>query len=436
MLQKSIVVLSAMTIIFDGMDIQMMGFAIPAIAKEWGVTKAAFAPILGLGLLGVALGAGLGGILGDRIGRRISVLLSVLVFAAATLGFAFAHTMTALFVLRTIAGLGIGGALPNVTTTTAEFTPSNRRPLAVTCAIVCIPLGGLVAGLIAAHVLVTGSWRVLFYIGGGAPLVLLLILLFALPESPRYLARLPQRRSDLVKLLGRMQISVPENARFVDEAPSTTGVEGSAFSEIFGKETLPSTLAIWAAFFCSLLTVYLVINWLPSVLAGLGLDLRTASQALAAWNFGGIFGALLFGWWINQKGSRIPMLTGTAAGLLTAVIARMVPIHKSGDHIMLLSAMTLNGLFLNAIQTVMYALAAHIYTTKARATGVAGALMVGRSGAIVSAFLGASLLAYGSNVYFLTLAVTLTGVLVALALLRRHIEPAGHVVLPIESEAI
>lgn len=419
-LQKSIVVFAALTIIFDGMDIQMMGFAIPAMAKEWHVARAAFAPILAVGLFGIAVGTAFGGALGDKLGRRPALILSVLVFAAATLGFGFSHSLTALYMLRLVAGVGIGGALPNATTITAEFTPASRRPLAVTTAIVCVPVGGVFAGLISAKILTSGNWRMLFYIGGAAPLLLAGFLAFALPESPRYLARLPGRRTELIRLLGRMGLIVDQESEFYDHLPRS--IDLSAPSEIFGPDKRRDTLALWTAFFCCLLSVYLVFNWLPSVLTGRGLDIAAASKGLAAYNFGGIFGALLFGWWITVKGSRLPMLTGALAAVITAIAVRFVPITATGSHSLLLAALTLHGLFVNAVQTTMYALAAHIYTTRARASGVAGALAVGRMGAIASAFLGSYLLAFGSNNYFFALSAGMAGVLVALFVLRRHIE--------------
>lgn len=419
-LQKVIVLLTAATIVFDGMDIQMMGFAIPAIAKEWGVVRSAFAPILACGLFGVAVGTAIGGILGDRIGRSKALVGSVIVFGVATLGFALAHSIPALFVLRLIAGLGIGGALPNATTLTAEFTPANKRPVAVTIAIVCIPLGGVLAGLISAHVLASGNWRTLFYIGGVSPLLLALLLSVALPESPRYLARHARRWPELIILLNRLGLSVGAGSEFFDDAPPT-GADANAFTEIFGGEKRRDTFAVWFAFFCCLVSVYLVFNWLPSVLTGLGLGIKTASQGLATYNFGGIFGALAFAWWISKKGSRVPLLTGAVFGIVTAVMVRLVPVSGTGDHTLLLVALTLHGLFVNAVQTTMYALAAHIYTTRARATGVAGALAIGRTGAIASAFLGSYLLKFGSGPYFLALAMGMLGVTAGLFVLRAHI---------------
>ncbi len=420
-LQKAIVALAALAIIFDGMDIQMMGFAIPAIAKDWGVARSSFAPILALGLAGMSLGSAFGGLLGDRIGRRAALIGNIFLFGAATLGIAFCHSLTTLLILRLVAGVGIGGMLPNATTLTAEFTPLKKRPIAVTLAIVCIPLGGVLAGLISAHVLAVGNWRVLFWIGGLTPILLALLLTVLLPESPRYMARYPTRSEELSRLLRRMGKVVPAGTRFVETHEEKGDGKGLA-AALFGKGQMRNTLPLWCAFFLCLVTVYLVFNWLPSLLTGHGLSFRIASEGLAAYNFGGIFGAILFAWWISRHGSRIPLLVGAAAGLVTALILRVMPIGPGGNQTFLLAALAAHGFFVNAVQTTMYALAAHIYVTKVRATGVAAALAIGRTGAILSAFFGSALLQLGSDVYFLILALGMAGVFVALLLLRKHIE--------------
>ena len=428
-MQKAIVALAALAIIFDGMDIQMMGFAIPAIAKDWSVARAAFSSILALGLIGVTLGTVFGGFLGDRIGRRNALIANVILFGAATFAIAFCHSLHTLLTLRIIAGLGISGALPNAATLTAEFTPRRNRPVAVTLAIVCIPLGGFLAGLISANVLAHGNWRILFWIGGLSPILLGLLLLRLLPESPRYLARHPERAEDLRTLLRRMGKDVPPGVTVVEHVPPQGPTSGLA-AELLGPGQVINTLALWIAFFCCLVSVYLVFNWLPSMLSGRGLSLTVASQALAVYNFGGIFGAIFFAWWISKQGSRIPLLTGAIAGLLSALVLRGLPINPAGSHTPLLVALCVHGLFVNAIQTTMYALAAHIYTTKVRATGVASAVAVGRTGAILSAFMGATILGLGTANYFLLLAIGMTGVFIALFILRNHIQVANPAAQP------
>ena len=373
-----------------------------------------------LGLFGVAAGTACGGIVGDRIGRKKALIMSVLVFGAATLGFAFAHSIAALFVLRLVAGLGIGGALPNATTLTAEFTPARKRPLAVTLSIVFIPLGGVLAGAIASHVLVTGSWRTLFLISALSPLLLALLLMVVLPESPRYLIRQAKPSDQVVALLRRMGIPVEEGSAFYEQAEKEINTH-SKLSEIFGPGRLHNTLCLWFAFFFTLVAIYLVFNWLPSMLTGHGVDIKTASQGLALYNFGGIFGALAYAWWINRSGSRIPLLVGAACGVITALLTMAVSIKSSDSHTLLLAALTSHGLFTNAVQTTMYALAANIYNTRVRATGVAAALATGRMGAIASAFLGSYVLAFSTNVYFALLAAGMGCAFVALFMLKKHI---------------
>jgi len=420
-LQKAIVFLSALAIVFDGMDIQMMGFAIPAMAKDWGVARSAFTSILALGLFGVALGTAFGGLLGDRFGRRTALIANVALFGAATLGIAFIHSLTPLLILRLIAGAGIGGALPNATTLTAEFTPLSRRPLAVTLSIVCIPLGGVLAGLIAARLLSSGSWRTLFWIGGLSPILLAVALTLLLPESPRFMARQHSRSEELIKLLRRMGKAVPGDAQFREPVRFKGDGKGIGVA-LFGHGQLRNTLPLWMAFFLCLISVYLVFNWLPSLLTGHGLDIKVASEGLAAYNFGGIFGAISFAWWIGKRGSRVPLLVSSAAAVATALVLRAMPIDASGSHTLLLGALAAHGLFVNATQTTMYALAAHIYTTRVRATGVAAALAVGRTGAILSAYLGSHILRMGSDIYFSALAIGMAGCFIALLVLKSHID--------------
>ena len=143
--QKSLTALAALAVIFDGFDIQILGFAIPSLMKEWHVARAAFAPVLALGLAGMAAGSPLAGYCGDRYGRRPALIGCVTLFGLATVATAFVHSLTLLAVLRFVTGMGAGGAVPNASALAAEFSPIRRRPTAVKLTIVCIPLGGMSA---------------------------------------------------------------------------------------------------------------------------------------------------------------------------------------------------------------------------------------------------------------------------------------------------
>jgi MFS transporter, AAHS family, 4-hydroxybenzoate transporter len=416
--RKIVLALAALSIIFDGFDNQLMGFAVPAIARDWGVPRSAFAPILALGLTGMVLGSVLAGYLGDRRGRRPALIGCVTVFGLATLGIGFVHHLPMLSILRVIAGAGIGGALPNAGTLTAEFTPLRQRATAVILTIVCLPLGGMFAGVIAAHILPFYSWRVLFFIGGGTPLLLAATLLFALPESPRFLSRSPARNAELGRLMNRFGYRGPVHESVIDE-PATEKVKSEKLRGLFSPNTSRDTAFLWMASFSCLACVYLIFSWLPSLLTARGLDLAAASNGLAAYNFGGVLGALFCAWLVPRAGSRGPLLSFAALGAASAVFIAYLGAGTS--HFALITSLGAHGFFVNGVQTTIYALAAHIYSAPIRARGVASALAVGRVGSIASALVGSILIQAGSTAFLGALALGMTCVFIGLSLIRNHI---------------
>jgi MFS transporter, AAHS family, 4-hydroxybenzoate transporter len=183
--QKLLVFATALTIILDGLDNQIIGVAIPPMMREWNLGRPAFAGVLTSGMIGMMVGGFLGGFIGDRLGRRTALLGSVLVFGVLTVIISFATSVPMLTVLRFLSGLGLGGAMPNAAAISSEYVPRRQRPFAVTLTVVCIPLGGSLAGLVGGWVLPAFGWRALFLIAGAVPLILAAVLVKLLPESPR-----------------------------------------------------------------------------------------------------------------------------------------------------------------------------------------------------------------------------------------------------------
>jgi AAHS family 4-hydroxybenzoate transporter-like MFS transporter len=379
--RKALTLLAAIAVVFDGFDIQILGFAIPSIMREWHVTRAELAPVAALGLTGMAIGSPFAGWCGDRFGRRITLIGCIGVLAIATLATAFCTNLVELAVLRTIAGLGAGGALPNAGALVAEFAPLRRRAMAVSLTIVCVPLGGMLGGLIAGHVLPAFGWRMLYIIGGAAPLVFALVLLAVLPESPHYEARAAGR---------------------------------GALRDLFALELRRDTLGLWLAFFSCLGGIYLVFSWLPAMLTARGLDVATASAGLASYNFGGVLGVLLIVAVVTAIGSRGPLLAAALAGSASALALLWTPAS------LLIGGLALHGLFVNAAQTTMYALAAHVYPPRIRATGIACAAAIGRCGGILSSLGGAAIIQRGSDAYLGVLGIAFTVSFAGLAIVRNH----------------
>jgi AAHS family 4-hydroxybenzoate transporter-like MFS transporter len=290
--------------------------------------------------------------------------------------------------------------------------------MAVTLGIVCIPLGGVGGGLIAAAMLPSFGWRSLFILGGAMPLAVAFLLLMALPESPRFLAMRPSRRDDLVKVMARMGFTVGERDEIADGSIQETGC--GTTSALFASDYIRDTAMLWLAFFACLLTTYAVYSWAPTLLSQNGFDISMASLGVAIFNIGGVAGALFAASLTPRLGSRKVLLSAAIGGL---VIAMVLALSMSRGGISLLFVLlAIEGAFINAVQTCLYALAAQMYPTHLRATGVGYAAGFGRTGAIVSSFVGAAILAGGWSFYFFTLATGMAITFLALSLIQCHIK--------------
>jgi AAHS family 4-hydroxybenzoate transporter-like MFS transporter len=425
--QKLLIFGTALTIILDGVDNQLLPNAVPTLIQEWGRPRADFINALTIGPFGMMIGGLIGGILGDRLGRRTALLGSVVAFAVLTLAIAFVNSIEMLAVLRFLAGVGLGGAMPNAATLASEYVPRRQRPFAVTLTIVCIPLGGAIAGELAARVIPAYGWRMLFILGGVIPVVLALVLWKVLPESPRYLAKRRERWPELTKTMRRIGHNIPDDVEYTEAsaatatpvAPKKAPSIGDLFSPAFARDTL----ALCASFFFCLMVNYVVILLLPAMLTAndVGFTQPAASRALAMSNYGGVAGAVLGALVIQRMGSRITMLGMSALAIVCALVLTGTPLDPN-DTLFLMVMLLLTGGLLNAVQTTMYALAAHVYPTEIRGTGVGFAVAVGRIGNVLAGYVGAYALDNGGPPgYFTSMAVLMGIVFLSLAAVSRHV---------------
>jgi len=422
--QKLLVFGTAATIIVDGLDNQLLPNAVPALIREWGLQRADFTLALAVGPFGMMVGGLLGGLAGDRFGRRPTLIGCVALFGALTCMMALVGSIEALSVLRLLAGIGLGGAMPNAATLAAEYVPTRRRAFAVTATIVCIPLGGALAGELAALVIPTSGWRALFIIGGILALVIGLVLWKLIPESPKFLARHPERWPELTRLLRRSGHDIPVDATFsVPREGDVSPMFSDKIANLFRGGLARDTTALWVAFFFGLMANYVIVLLLPALLtsASIGFSQAAASRALAMSNYGGVAGALLGAMVLQRLGSRVAMLAMAAGAVLCAGILVGLPLDPTNTA-GLMAMLLLTGGLINGVQTTMYALAAHVYPTAIRSTGVGTAVAVGRIGNVVAAYAASAAIDRGGPpAYFALWSVLMLLVLVALACIRRHV---------------
>lgn len=421
--QKLLIAGTALTIILDGVDNQLLPNALPAMMAEWQLPRAAFATASAAGPFGMMIGGVLGGMLGDRVGRRTALLGSVLSFAVLTLAIAFVDSMALLTGLRFLAGIGLGGAMPSAAALASEYAPRRHRPVAITLTIVCVPLGGVIAGLLAAQVVPAWGWRVLFLAGGVVPVVLAMVLFRVLPESPRFLASRRERWPELRRTLIRAGHQVADDAEFVEAGtPASTTARGS-IADLFSPELRRDTLGLIGAFCSCLLAIYVGFLWIPAMLSdpAVGFTQPNASYALSLFNFGGVAGALCGALVIQRLGSRVALLGMSALAVVCAAVMAGMPLDAAAPFATMTMFAATGGL-LNAVQTTMYALAAHVYPTAIRGTGVGTTVAVGRIGNVLASYVGSWALSTGGPpFYFSTWAVAMTVVFMSLAVIRRHI---------------
>ena len=240
------------------------------------------------------IGALVFGPLADRVGRKKIIIFSTLAFGVGALATAFVHDVGTLLAIRFLTGLGLGGAMPNAIAMTSEFNPQRRRATMVMIMFCGFSLGAALGGLLAAWLIPQFGWRSVFAVGGIAPLVMVPILALRLPESVRFLAahrRAPARVAQLLKLISPRTVFSPD-AQFVVQE---TQLSGLPVLHLFREGRTLVTLLLWVVFFMSLLDLYFLANWLPTVLNDLGASVSASAAIGSMLQVGGVVGAFALG---------------------------------------------------------------------------------------------------------------------------------------------
>jgi AAHS family 3-hydroxyphenylpropionic acid transporter len=353
------VLLCMLVAVVEGFDIQAIGIAAPRLAPELGLSAGALGWIFSFGNVGFVVGAGIGGWLADRLGRKPVFVGAVFMFGLFTLATTMTATFLPLFTVRFLAGMNFGAALPIMMAVAAEVTRPQRRALTAAMMFCGLPIGGALSALLTQTFPADFGWRVLFYIGGAIPIALVPALVALLPETLKPGAR-------------------------------EVGQRIGAWEALFGGGRAPATLLLWATFLPTLIILYLILNWLPTLVAALGIDAAIAPQASLAFNLGSIAGALLLGNLVDRYGARWP-LTLAYLGLVISLVA----LSRSDGMTAILVLSAAAGFFLLGANFALYGVAPAFYEAGIRGTGSGASIAVGRVGAIAGPALAGVLLTSG-----------------------------------------
>ena len=387
--QLAVIAWACAIMFIEGYDMQVVPFAAPAMIRAWHVNKAYFGPVFGFGLFGYMLGATILSNLGDKFGRKKIIVSGGLLFGAFTLASAFSATLRELLVLRFLAGIGLGASIPSAIALAAEYAPSRARATTISILFIGYNLGSTAGGLLAAKLIPLFGWPVVFYVGGIVPILLSLSLIFALPESVRFLALQTRNQEGVAAIVRKLApgFTFEAGAQFVLREEHRGGVP---VKNLFTDGRAFMTTLLWLAFIFSLLGHTFLTNWLPTVLSGEGMSLSHAVISGALLQFGGAFGSVLIGWLLDKRGITI---IAVAFALSAPLIIFIGAAHITDA--VLMAAVFLTGIGMLGGQVGLNAMSGTIYPTYIRSTGAGWAFGVGRVGSILGPVIGGVLIGWG-----------------------------------------
>ena len=382
-----LIIWSLFIVLIDGYDIGAIAFALPSLIKQWGISPRDVGPVLSASLVGILFGSAIFGFVGDRYGRKVALVTANLWFGVFTFIAAYSSNLTEMTALRFLAGLGIGGIIPNVVAINAESAPRKLRATMALIAVGLVPVGGAIPGLIAASLVPTYGWQILFIVGGVVPVLIAICGFFGLPESIKYMALHEKHRAAMEKLIHQIRpdFVIPPNARFVIE--DEKNVAGFNPSYLFKDGLGLITPLLWLLFALNLMGYFFLASWTPTLLVTAAhLPPTVGALAGSAMQIGGTVGPLLLCRWIDNR--RFAAIT--IMFILAVPVVGSVGWFGITSQTTLMIAAFFAGFFVLGIQSGINVSGALIYPTSLRSNGSGWELGIGRFGSIVGPLLGAA----------------------------------------------
>ncbi|HEY4210637.1 MAG TPA: MFS transporter [Steroidobacteraceae bacterium] len=402
----------------DGFDVLSISYALPGIYKEWGMKQGALGIVATMELIGMALGSLMLGGVADKIGRRRTTLGCVLVMTLGMFGATTAKGPLDLSIYRVVTGFGIGGVLAAINAIAAEFSNLKRRDLSVAIMSIGYPIGGVLGGMIVAHLFKTHSdWRVVFYFGTAVTAAFIPLTLLFVPESVHWLVRKqpPGALERINKTMMRMGHPTVSALPII-----SADVRRKSFSDIFAPALLPITVLVSVTYFLHVVTFYFVLKWTPFIVATVMHFPPSAAAGVLVWaNVGGALGGTALG----LLSTKLPLKPLTVSLLVLGSLGTVLFGNSPADLQKLSLFVAISGFFTNGAISGMYAIFARAFPTHVRASGTGVAIGIGRGGSVVAPIAAGYLFQGGISVPTVATIMACGSMLAAVVLSRLKLGP-------------
>ncbi len=404
----SLLIWSFIIISFDGYDLVVYGTVLPTLIEKWGLTPVEAGAIGTYGLFGMMFGAILFGTLADRIGRKNVIAITLLLFSFFTFLCGFADSPTVFSTFRFLAGLGLGGIMPNVIALLTDYAPQKMRSMIVSIVLCGYSVGGILAPLLGIFLMPRFGWEAIFWIAG-LPLLLLPFIHKQLPETSSYLIR-TGKKDKLIATLTKVSpgFKFNQNDKIVELKVPDTKVP---IIGLFKEKRALSTVMFWVAFFSCLLMVYGLNTWLPKLMIEAGYGLNSSLAFLITLQGGAIIGTLIIGRLCDKYGSKKMLVPMYASGAVALTL-----LGFGGNSALIYLLVAIAGAATIGAQNIVQAYVSQYYPPYVRSTALGMASGIGRIGGMLGPLLGGFLLSISLPIHLNFIAFAIPGLIAAVAL--------------------
>ncbi|MCQ6277564.1 aromatic acid/H+ symport family MFS transporter [Bacillus sp. V3B] len=404
----SLLVWSFFIIAFDGYDLVVYGTVVPVLIEEWNLTSVEAGAMGSYGLFGMMFGAIFFGTLADRIGRKNVIAITLIFFSLFTFLCGFAETPTLFSTFRFLAGLGLGGIMPNVIALLTDYAPKSMKSIIVSIVLCGYSVGGILAPLLGIFLMPTFGWESIFWVAG-LPLLALPLMYKRLPETASHLIR-TGKREELFATLSKVNPGSTFNKtdEIVELQATVTKVP---LVGLFKDNRALSTVMFWIAFFSCLLMIYGLNTWLPKLMIEAGYALNSSLGFLIALQGGAIIGTLIIGRLCDKYGSKKMLVPMYASGAIALTL-----LGFGGNMFVIYLLIAIAGAATIGSQNIVQAYVSQYYPAYIRSTALGTASGIGRIGGMLGPILGGFLLSIALPIHLNFIAFAIPGLIAAIAL--------------------